>query len=128
MPSRYICRAIGCNKTIDHKGYCETHQWMQEENDRARFDRAVVRRDPAEKKLYQSARWRALRHAVIARDGGRCRVCGSTTRLQVDHIYPWEGSEELFYNEQNLQVLCHHCHSQKTAIESARKAAQRRGR
>jgi len=46
----------------------------------------------------------ATRKAVIERDGGRCRVCGSSEDPQVDHIIPVSrgGPSTLW----NLRVLC----------------------
>jgi hypothetical protein len=53
----------------------------------------------------------AVRRAVWQRDGGRCSwaldgggVCGSTHRLELDHIVPWAdwGGEQ----EANLRVVC----------------------
>jgi 5-methylcytosine-specific restriction endonuclease McrA len=50
---------------------------------------------------------RELRQSVIARDQGRCRVCG-VPGDQVDHI---SGSTN---TPENLQVLCRRCHNVKT--------------
>ena len=30
--------------------------------------------------------WRKVRELVLARDGGRCRVCGETRGLEVHHV------------------------------------------
>lgn len=51
------------------------------------------------------------RHAILARDGHRCRRCGATERLHVDHIKPVSagGSNE----PANLQVLCRTCNISK---------------
>jgi 5-methylcytosine-specific restriction protein A len=46
-----------------------------------------------------------------------CIKCGSNSDLQVDHIIPPRGNEELFFNEDNLQTLCRLCHSVKTNNE-----------
>jgi hypothetical protein len=53
----------------------------------------------------------AVRAAVIVRDGGRCRRCGSTRNLEVDHIVARSrgGSSE----EDNLQALCRRCNRRK---------------
>lgn len=45
-----------------------------------------------------------LRQAIEARDGRKCRECGSTQDLTIDHILPVSkgGKTEL----KNLQLLC----------------------
>jgi 5-methylcytosine-specific restriction endonuclease McrA len=59
------------------------------------------------------ARARALttaeRHAIIERDGGRCRLCDEPA-TEVDHIAGSSGDRA------NLQALCHNCHARKTAL------------
>jgi hypothetical protein len=52
-----------------------------------------------------------VRAAVFVRDGGRCRRCGSTRSLEVDHIIPASrgGSPE----QDNLQTLCRSCNRRK---------------
>ncbi len=51
--------------------------------------------------------------AVAARDGGRCRQCGSTQELHFDHVIPWSrgGANTL----QNIQLLCGPCNRRKGA-------------
>ena len=52
-----------------------------------------------------------MRFAVFSRDHNRCRRCGSTRNLEVDHIYPISkgGKTEM----KNLQTLCHRCNVRK---------------
>jgi 5-methylcytosine-specific restriction endonuclease McrA len=49
-------------------------------------------------------RWRQLRQVVLARDGHRCVICGSTQRLEVDHIQPVAagGTDD----PRNLRTVC----------------------
>lgn len=51
--------------------------------------------------------------AAAARDGGRCRQCGSTADLHFDHVIPWSkgGANTLG----NIQLLCGTCNRRKGA-------------
>jgi 5-methylcytosine-specific restriction endonuclease McrA len=56
-----------------------------------------------------SSAWYARRDAVIKRDGGRCKKCGSTDRPQAHHLhYKTFGNEPPPYSE--LITLCKPCH------------------
>lgn len=63
-------------------------------------------------------RWRrkiplSLRLEVYDRDGWRCRHCGATEPLSLDHIHPHSlGGEDTL---ENLQTLCRPCNSRKGA-------------
>ena len=58
---------------------------------------------------------RRLRALVFQRDGQICRKCGTTNRLEIDHIHPLArgGTNKL----DNLQVLCRSCNARKWANE-----------
>ncbi|HTW00854.1 MAG TPA: HNH endonuclease signature motif containing protein [Streptosporangiaceae bacterium] len=51
--------------------------------------------------------------AVAARDGGRCRQCGSSQELHFDHVIAWSkgGSNTVA----NIQLLCGPCNRRKGA-------------
>lgn len=55
----------------------------------------------------KSSGWRAIRRAVLARDGGQCTECRSAERLHVHHMHyrtlGFETGEELL-------TLCERCH------------------
>jgi hypothetical protein len=51
--------------------------------------------------------------AVAARDGGRCRQCGSTADLHFDHVIPW--SKGGANTVANIQLLCGQCNRRKGA-------------
>ena len=70
--------------------------------------------------VYRSKRWRRLRRAVLDASGWRCRSCGRSARLEIDHIKPMaEGGET--WAIANLQALCRPCHFRKTATENLRR-------
>lgn len=49
---------------------------------------------------------------VFARDGGACRCCGSSLKLEYDHIVPFScgGSND----RSNIQLLCQRCNRSKS--------------
>lgn len=57
--------------------------------------------------------WRALRLMVLRREP-LCRRCGASAS-QVDHIVPLRRGGT--HAAENLQALCHSCHSRKTRTE-----------
>ena len=63
---------------------------------------------------YRTAKWKKLRHRILHRDLFTCRMCGAVSQhgMVVDHVAQHRGDEALFWDEGNLQVLCHSpCHS-----------------
>lgn len=67
---------------------------------------------------------KASRSMVYERDGYRCKACGATENLSLDHIIPVSkgGSDD----PQNLQTLCRRCnsvkHKRELSLEKLRKA------
>ena len=52
-----------------------------------------------------------LRFFILDRDHHRCKMCGSTRNLEIDHIIPIaKGGKS---TSDNLQVLCHRCNKKK---------------
>ena len=49
---------------------------------------------------------------VYSRDGGVCKCCGSSSRLEYDHITPYScgGSSDV----SNIQLLCRKCNRSKS--------------
>lgn len=68
--------------------------------------------------LTNSKAWRRLAKAFLAVHL-LCVECERQGRERfadhVDHIVPHRGNPDLFWDESNLQGLCHSCHSCKTA-------------
>lgn len=52
-----------------------------------------------------------LRFAIYERDNYRCKKCGSTENLEIDHIIPISKGGKSTYS--NLQTLCHKCNKEK---------------
>lgn len=52
-----------------------------------------------------------VRSIVMARDGHRCRFCGSRDDLSIDHIKPLSQGGD--HSPVNMQVLCIDCHRMK---------------
>ena len=46
--------------------------------------------------IYRTKRWREMRRQALARDGHRCRSCGSAGRLEVHHVRPIRDGGEPF--------------------------------
>lgn len=72
-------------------------------------------------RLYKLARWQRLREQQLSRQP-ICEFCleGETVTAAdtVDHVRPHKGDEQLFFDPDNLQSLCKHCHdSAKQRIE-----------
>lgn len=70
---------------------------------------------------YGSAAWQRVRLAVIARDGGLCRLCGLLCTIargdaQIDHIEAKPLSEAAEATPlDGLRLLCRRCHSRHGA-------------
>jgi len=78
------------------------------------YDRAR-RDDPL--RIYNTARWRALRAMVLRRDL-LCRACGNEASTEADHIIPTRKGGAV-WSLDNLQGLCAGCHARKTRRENS---------
>lgn len=89
-------------------------------------------------------RWYPVRHArlklaKITPNIFKCEICSVLTdKVQVDHITPvvdpktgfttWDDYfERMFCSVENLQVLCHECHKQKTQAENSVRRKKKKG-
>jgi 5-methylcytosine-specific restriction protein A len=126
MPQRAKrpCNKSGCNALTD-SGHCPAHEKLRGEAKRESgrlFDRKR-RHDPF-RKIYQTEAWQRVRKAILQRDP-LCKIADLCVRrygtalpsAEVDHIVPIRsGGAEL--DPDNLQGICHNCHSQKTRRET----------
>jgi len=78
---------------------------------------------------YAMRRYYAKKQALIDKLGGKCAVCGSTDRLEFDHVKHgsraftitskvwWAKSEAVASELAKCQLLCHACHMLKSIQE-----------
>lgn len=99
-----ICATAGCPVIVQH-GYCRACAALREHR-RPNFD---LRR------LYRTARWRALR-LVILQEEPLCVECEAEGHVSatedVHHLV--RARRETFFERSNLQALCHMHHSRHT--------------
>jgi len=118
MPTRAMkgCAYPGCTALIARGRFCPEHQaagGMSTDMDRG----------SAAARGYD-ARWRKLRDMFLARHPLCADLFGYHQRdkvtelaTDVDHVLPKRAGGADSYD--NLQALCHRCHSRKTALQSS---------
>lgn len=73
----------------------------------------------ADFKLYKTRRWQRERSKFLKRHP-ICAFCQVKRSTRIDHIIPHKGNESRFWDINNWQSLCTHCHeSDKKKIESS---------
>lgn len=111
------CAHPGCPE-LTRETYCAAHKPAE-----------APRRESAEwHRLYFTRRWKKLRERQLLIEPycAECAKKGMRTRAtDVDHIRPHRGIRRLFYDSDNLQSLCHSCHSEKTMKERMERAGNR---
>jgi 5-methylcytosine-specific restriction endonuclease McrA len=66
--------------------------------------------------LYNTSKWRKLRKRKLS-EQSFCSKCGSQDNLHIHHRIPPLGDMELFFEYENLDVLCGKCHRIETNKE-----------
>jgi 5-methylcytosine-specific restriction protein A len=113
MPNRpkQFCTYPGCQALTD-KSRCERHNFSESRRYYDKHNR------PEYRKLYNTSLWKRLRIMVL-KEQPLCKACKKQGRFipatDVDHIKDHKGDASLFFDYDNLQALCHECHSRKTA-------------
>jgi 5-methylcytosine-specific restriction endonuclease McrA len=98
-----ICSAPGCPELVQGASRCPAHLVTQDQ----RRDK-----DPAQRKFYSSARWKALSKFVRQQEP-TCRICSAAQSQQVDHKDGnWRNN-----SRENLQAICKPCHLAKSGAE-----------
>lgn len=112
-----ICKAPGCYLMAENGSkYCKKHEAYQEYYYNKAVSKPYQNAERPNEGLYRSYRWKQLR-AKIIKAHPFCSVCSSTDNLSVHHIVPPKGDEALFFDENNLVVLCMKCHNKETNYE-----------
>lgn len=117
-----LCHYPGCD-VISLNYYCTKHKVIA---DKKRTEREAEQKKKlfqgTQRKssnpyhhLYNSRRWKNIRREFLKLHN-TCVICGNYADT-VDHILAHKGNEEQFYNMNNLQAMCHSCHSKKTMKE-----------
>lgn len=122
MPSRpkKPCSYPGCPELVSGQTYCDKHAEIVEKKRQKRYDNN--QRDSKSSRFYSSGRWKKLRDSYLRRNP-LCEHClpGVTTiATEVDHVIPIKIDWSLRLDWNNLQSLCHSCHTKKT-IDDRRK-------
>lgn len=112
------CRRPGCGE-LTREGWCPLHKLERPPDRRTGTARVSWRR------WYSLKLWTDdLRPAQLLREPF-CRECARygvrTPASDVDHIQDHKGDWALFTDRENLQSLCHACHSRKTRTEMNQK-------
>ncbi len=126
MPNKPLrpCLYPGCTELVS-KGYCEKHQ-----RPKAQYKDSRSKAPRKDKRSRESRAWHSWYGRTIWTDKLRlgqllrepfCCECARrglrTPATDVDHIEPFRGDWRKFTDPDNLQSLCHSCHSRKTARE-----------
>jgi 5-methylcytosine-specific restriction protein A len=111
-----ICAYAGCNTLVEpDERYCPLHKYKREYEHIKPFEGATRFNEH----LYNTSMWRAIRKKKIA-ECPYCVKCGIPKEeaiLEVHHVIPPRGNEELFFDPGNLIVVCGNCHKIITAGE-----------
>lgn len=104
MPTK-LCLHPRCPNPQTYRGRCSSHARAREAETHPR------------KTVYNSARWKYLRHMVLF-EHPICQHCENALAVDVDHITPIEQGGQP-YERANVQALCKQCHGRKTKREQA---------
>lgn len=123
MKPKRPCRHPGCSVLVED-GYCERH----------RPKRTGDRSAEAEswRWMYKTGKWTDDLRPNQLLNEPFCRECarrGERVRAtDVDHVVDHKGDWQVFTDPDNLESLCHSCHSRKTATELWRNRAKNKRR
>jgi 5-methylcytosine-specific restriction protein A len=100
------CKHPSCARLVPYgQKYCDIHRSLHSHDRASATERGYDAR-------WQKARKKFLHSHPLCEE---CKRGGKFVKATVvDHIIPHRGNKELFWNENNWQALCEHCHNVKT--------------
>lgn len=129
-----FCSWPGCRLTVKSGTRCEEHQRAAEAR-RIEYQAILSARPQAREARraynanrpfyhawYHSPRWREARRLFLAAHPICCTPgCGAIANV-VDHVQEHDGDEVLFWDRNNWQSMCRHCH----VVKHTRTTGERR--
>ncbi len=89
-------------------------QYKPKKNKNAKQFKLHSSKRKTRKEMGYNQEWYRYRFKFL-KHNPKCYVCGSTDRINIDHIQAHKGNNDLFWDEYNYMSLCHSCHSKVTA-------------
>jgi 5-methylcytosine-specific restriction endonuclease McrA len=114
---KQLCKYPGCNSLANDKAkYCDKHKPIMEQKESHRMFQFAT---SPNLELYHSYKWFKLRKEVLQEQAycSRCGLSKEETTLHAHHMIPPRGNEDLFFNKNNVTVLCEGCHNKTTQRE-----------
>ena len=118
------CAVFACPEPVAYRGRCQRHGGQVDQLRSLGSDRHLG------KKLYATARWKALRRYLLTRTPVcPCAECTRLGRVRltsvVHHLQPHGGDVVKFFDERHLQPLAKPCHDRLTATGVGTRFPQR---
>jgi len=105
------CPSCRKRRPTEKKNLCRKCFLAQKRTGRRRGDRAPAwKGGVAESNISRSPRYKRFKRYVLERDNHQCVMCGSTEKVEVDHIKPQKTHPELRFDVRNGRTLCFSCH------------------
>lgn len=101
---KYCDNCIGIVKSNNKKGSNNKAFWMGGISDLNKTNR---------QRLASTQKYIKFRKKILIRDNYTCVLCGFeglSNELQLDHILPCKKYPELFFDDNNVRILCEKCH------------------
>ena len=105
LRQREIAKIFDCNRTAV-TNFMKRHEI---ETDQGRYIRLYEKPEDYDS-LYVSRQFVQLKKSILKERGRICEMCKSIEKIIIHHIVPRHCRPELFFDRDNLQILCSGCH------------------